>query len=106
MTLVKISLYCILKIHNEHLKNITKIDKSKKLNNTSRTECKTERNYNLVNQAINIRKSNKGETKEIEHIGNNNSQRFTKGKTQDRKIKKRKIQLNYSKNHYTEENKQ
>ena len=62
-----------IKIHNEHLKNITKIDKYKKLNSTSTREHKTERNYTLVNQSINIRKSNKGVTKEIEHISSNNT---------------------------------
>ena len=31
-----------IKIHNEHLKNITKFDKYKKLNHTSTTEHKTE----------------------------------------------------------------
>ena len=68
-------------IHNKHLKNITRIDKYKKpLNNTSATEHKTEDNYTLVNQAINIRKSNKGLTKEIEHIRNSNSQRFKEKK--------------------------
>ena len=84
-------------IHNKHLKNITRIDKYKKpLNNTSATEHKTEDNYTLVNQAINIRKSNKGLTKEIEHIRNSNSQRFKEKKKQDRKMKKQKIQLNYN----------
>ena len=62
-----------IKIHNEHLKNITKIDKYKKLNSTSTREHKTERNYTLVNQSIHIRKSNKGVTKEIEHISSNNT---------------------------------
>ena len=49
-----------------------------------------EHNYTLVNQTINIRKSNKGATKEIEHISNNNSQRFKERTTQDRKMKKQK----------------
>ena len=61
-------MYSQIKIHNKHLKNITKIDKYKKLNNTSTTE----HNYTLVNQAINMRKSNKGLTKEVKHISNNN----------------------------------
>ena len=39
----------------EHLKNIVKIDKYKKLNGTSTREHKTEYNYTLVNQATNIR---------------------------------------------------
>ena len=44
-----------IKIHNEHLKNITKIDKCKKyLNSTSTTGHKTEHNYTLVNQAIDM----------------------------------------------------
>ena len=90
------------KIHNEQMKNITEIDKYKKtLNITSTTGHKTEHNYTLVSHTINIRKSNKGVTKEIEHISNNNSQRFKKRKTQGRKMKKQKIQLNYNKNHYT-----
>ena len=42
--------------------NITKINKYKKLNSTSTTEHKTEHNCTLVNQAINIHKSNKGVT--------------------------------------------
>ena len=37
--------------------------------------------------------------KKIEHINNNNSQIFKDRKTQDRKMKKQKIQLNYNKNH-------
>ena len=69
------------------------------------TEHKTERNYTLVNQAVNILKSNKGVTKEIEHISNNKSQRCKERKTQHKKTKK-KIQLNYNKNQFTEENKQ
>ena len=56
-----------------YITNITKIDKHKKLNSTSTREHKTERNYALVNQTMNIRKSNKGATKEIEHISNNNT---------------------------------
>ena len=55
---------------------------------------------------INIRKSSKGVTKEIEHISNSINQRFKERKMQDRKMKKQKIQLNYNKNQYTEENKQ
>ena len=39
-----------IKIHNEHLKNITKIDKYKKLSSTSTTEHKTEHNCTLVNK--------------------------------------------------------
>ena len=71
------------------------------------TEHKTERNYTLVNQAVNILKSNKGVTKEIEHISNNKSQRCKERKTQHKKMKKKKkMQLNYNKNHFTEENKQ
>ena len=66
-------------------------------------EHKTEHNYAFVNQAINICKSNKGVTKEIEHISNSNSQRSKERNTQDRRMKKQKIQLNYNKNHYTEE---
>ena len=57
-----------IKINSGHLKNITKIDKHNKLNSTSTMEHKTQHNYTLVNQAINIRKSNKGMTKEIEDI--------------------------------------
>ena len=78
-----------IKIHKEHLKNIIEIDKYKrKLESTSTTGHKTEHNYTLVNQAINIRKCNKGVTKEIEHISNNNSEKFKERKTQDRKMKK------------------
>ena len=63
-----------IKIHNEHLKNITKIDKyEKKLNSTFMTEHKTEHNYTLVSQAINICKFNKEVTKEIKHISNSNT---------------------------------
>ena len=40
--------------------NITKINKYKKLNSTSTRVHKTEQNYTLVNQAITIHKSNKG----------------------------------------------
>ena len=72
----------------------------------STREHKTEHNYTLVNQAINIRKSNKGVTKEIEHISNNNNQRFKERQTQDRKLNKQKIQLNYNKDHYTKQKKQ
>ena len=61
-----------IKIHNKYLKSITKIDKYKKLDSTSTTEYTTDQSYTLVNQAINIRKSNKEVTKEIEHINNNN----------------------------------
>ena len=43
-------------------KIITKINKYKKLNSTSAMEHKTEHNYILVNQRININKSNKGVT--------------------------------------------
>ena len=57
----------------------------KKLNSTYTMEHKTEHNYTLVNQAINMRKSNKGVTKEIEDISNSNSQRFKQRKKQDRK---------------------
>ena len=57
-----------VKIHNEHLNNITKIDNYQKLNSTSTRGHKTEHNYTLVNQAINICKSNKGVTAAIEHI--------------------------------------
>ena len=42
--------------------NITKTIKNKKLNSTFTVEHKTEHNYTLVNQAINIHKSNKGVT--------------------------------------------
>ena len=43
--------------------NITKINKyKKKLNSTSTTEHKIEHNFFLVNQVINIHKSNKGVT--------------------------------------------
>ena len=89
-----------IKIHNEHWENITKIYKYKKLNS------KAEYNYILVNQAIIICKSNKEVTKEIEHISNNNTQRFNGRKAQDKKMNKQKIQLNYNKNHYTEQNEQ
>ena len=62
-----------IKIHNEHLNSITKIAKyEKKLNSTYTARHKTEHNYTLVNQAINIHKSNKGITKEIVHISNEN----------------------------------
>ena len=91
---------------NEHTttehRTVLKLTNTKKPNSTSATEHKTENNYTLVNQAINIRKSNKGVTKENEHISNNNSQRYKERKTQDRKMKKQKIQLNYNKNHYAE----
>ena len=84
------------------MKNITEIAKYKKtLNITSTTGHKTEHNYTLVNRKINIRKSNKGVTKENENISNKNSQRFKERQTQGRKLKKQKIQLNYNKNHYT-----
>ena len=98
-------MYSQIKIRNKHLKNITKIDKYKKLNNTSTTEHITEHNYTLVNQAINMRKSNKGLTKEVKHISNNNIQRYKGRKTQYRKMNKQKIQLNYKKNHYAGQNK-
>ena len=42
--------------------NIIQIKKYKKLDRTSTTEHKAEHNYTLVNQAINIHKSNKGVT--------------------------------------------
>ena len=95
-----------IKIINQHLKSITKIDKYKKLNRTSTTEHKAEHKYTLVNQTINIRKSNKAGTKEIEHISNNEIQRFKGRKTLDVKMTNQKIQLNHNKNHYTEQNKQ
>ena len=60
-----------IKIHNKHLRNITIIDKYKKLNRTSTSEHKTEHNCTLVIQAINVCTSNKGVTKGIEHISNN-----------------------------------
>ena len=67
-----------IKIHNEHLKNVSKIEKYKTLNTMGHktdmniieiekykkpimTEHKKE-NYTLVNQTINIFKSNKGVT--------------------------------------------
>ena len=87
-------------------RTLLKLTNTKKLNSTSTTEHKAEHNYTLVNQAINIRKSNKWVTNEIEHISNNSSQRFKERKTQDRKMKKQKMHLNYNENHYTEENKQ
>ena len=84
------------------MKNITEIAKCKKtLNITSTTGHKTEHNYTLVNHKIKIRKSNKGVTKENEHISNKNSQRFKERRTQGRKMKKQKIQPNYKKDHYT-----
>ena len=96
-----------IKIHNKHLKNITKIDRYEKLDCTSTTEHKTEQNYTLVNEAIKIRKSNnKGVTIETEHISNSKRQTFKERKTQGRKMNKQKIQSNYNKNHYTEQNKQ
>ena len=98
-------MYSQIKIHNKYLNNITKIDKYKKLNNTFTTEHITEHNYTLVNQAINMLKSNKGLTKEVKHISNNNIQRYKGRKTRDRKMNKQKIQLNYKKNHYAEQNK-
>ena len=64
------------------------------MNSTSKTEHKTEYDYTLVNQAINILKSNKGLTKEIEHVSNNNRQIFKERKTLDRKMNKQKIWLN------------
>ena len=76
------------------------------MNSTSEMELKTEHSYTLVNQAINIRKSNKGVTKEIEDISNKNRQRFKGTKTQDKKMDKQKIQLSSNKNQYTEQNKQ
>ena len=51
-----------IKIQNEHLKNITKLTNTKKLNRTCTMAHKTEHNYTLVNQVINIPKSNKGLT--------------------------------------------
>ena len=87
------------------MKNITKINKYEKLNSSSTTEHKREHNYTLLNQAINIHKSNKRVTKEIEHVGNSNRQRFKGRKMHDRKLNKQKIQLNYNKNCYTEKNK-
>ena len=79
------------------MKNISKTDKYKLLDSTSTREHKTELNYTLVNQAINIRKSYKRVTKEIERISN--------ATIKDSKREK-KIQLNYNKNHYAERNKQ
>ena len=76
------------------------------MNSTSEMEHKTEHSYTLVNQAINIRKSNKGVTKEIEDISNNNRLRFKGIKTQDKKMDKQKIHLSSNKNQYTEQNKQ
>ena len=43
------------------------------MNSTSTAGHKTEHNYTFVNQAINIRKSNKEVTKKIEHIRNKNA---------------------------------
>ena len=51
-----------------------------------------------MNQAINIRKSDKGVTNETEHISNNNSQRE---KNARQIMKKQKIKLNYNKIHHT-----
>ena len=86
-----------IKIHNEQLKNITKIGKYEKLNSTLTTEHIAKHKYTLVNQTINLHKSNKRVTKEIEHISNNNKRRFKGRKTQDRKMNKQKIQLIMSK---------
>ena len=57
-----------IKVHNEHLKNIIETDKykkkkKKKLTSSSKLGHKTEYNYSLRNQTINIGKSNKGVTK-------------------------------------------
>ena len=94
------------KIHKEHLKNITKIDEYKKSEQYFYDGNKAKHNFIFVDQTINIHKSNKGVTKEIDDISNNNIQRFKERKTQDRKIKNQKIQLNYNKSHYTEKNRQ
>ena len=68
-----------IKIHNEHLKNVSKIEKYKTLNTMGHktdmniveiekykkpimTEHKKEYNHTLVNQTINIFKSNEGVT--------------------------------------------
>ena len=49
-----------IKIQNEHLGNINKIEKLKKrLDSVSTMKRKTEHSHTLVNQALNIRKSNK-----------------------------------------------
>ena len=77
------------------------------MNSTSTTtEHNTEHNYILVNQVVNIGTSNQGVIKKIEHISNGNRKRFKGRKTQDRKMNKQKIQLNYNKKHYAEQNKQ
>ena len=62
-------------MYNEHLENTTEIDKYKK-NWTQLLWGDAKQNTTTLNDAINIRKSNKGITKEIEHISNSNSQRF------------------------------
>ena len=69
-------IHSLININDEHLENITKVNKYKKLNSTSTTEHKLVHNYTLVNQAIIIRKSNNGVTKEIDHICNNNRKSF------------------------------
>ena len=88
------------------MKNIIKIDEYKKSEQYFYDGNKAKQNFIFVDQTINIHKSNKGVTKEIDNISNNNIQRFKERKTQDRKIKNQKIQLNYNKSHYTEENRQ
>ena len=45
------------------LKTLLKLTNTRKLNKTSTTGHRTEHNYTLVNQTINICKSNKGVTK-------------------------------------------
>ena len=67
-----------IKIHNEHLKNITKIDKNKKTEQLSYdgAQNRTQLHFGEPGNKHTQIKRNKGVTKKIEHISNNNSQRF------------------------------
>ena len=97
-----------IKIHNEYLKKKvtnTKIDKYKKLNITSTTEHKTEHNYHFGETSNKYTQIQQRSNQEIDRISNNKRQRFKGSKTDNRKMNQQKIQLNYNKNHYTEQNK-
>ena len=63
MSIIKIEKHKKLNMtENETNLNITESDKYKKMSSTFTTEHKTEYNYTLVNQTINICKCNKGVT--------------------------------------------
>ena len=86
-----------VKKHHEHLKKTAKIEKCKKPKQHFHDGPQSRTQLHLGEPSNKHTKSNKGVTEEIEHISNNNSQRFKQRKTQERKMKKQKIQLNYNK---------